>query len=104
MPVKVPDSLDVLFSPVVFNAMKVTINNENGYGAQVGFMNDDLIISVNGTEFKNERQMKASMEALADEATIKLGVLRNGSTLVIEVEPARFFKREGGADFRPATR
>ncbi len=38
------------------------------------------------------------------EATIKLGVLRNGSTLVIEVEPARFFKREGGADFRPATR
>ena len=104
MTVSLPESSDILFVATVFNALKVTITDDKSYAATSGLLSGDLIISANGIEFKTERQMSSTIESLAEETSVKLGVLRNGASMEITLDLSKLFKTRGGFDIKPATR
>ena len=104
MTVSLPESSDILFVATVFNALKVTITDDKSYAATSGLLSGDLIISANGIEFKTERQMSSTIESLAEETSVKLGVLRNGASMEITLDLSKLFKTRGGFEIKPATR
>ena len=86
MHVTLPGPARVEFKAMVVNALKVTIDKEEGYFAKVGFQTGDLIIGVDNEEFTDEMQMQASLMGAFTKEKAKLLVQRAGTRFEIEIE------------------
>ena len=75
----------VTFEPQDTNAMRVSITDPNGAFAAAGLVHGDLIIGVDGTEFKNPRHMMIMIMAGGKEP-ITLNILRGGRRIELTVD------------------
>ncbi|MCH7708151.1 MAG: hypothetical protein IH884_06660 [Myxococcales bacterium] len=72
MKVVVDGDLTVIFDPKELNALLVSITDDASYLATVGLRDGDLIIGINGKEFKNMMQMQVSfMGAMGDKEELE---------------------------------
>lgn len=74
----------VTFEAQTINAMRVTVTDPRGAFATAGLVHGDLIIGVDGTEFKNRRHMMIMIMASGKEP-ITLNILRGGRRIDLTV-------------------
>ncbi|MHC4598351.1 MAG: PDZ domain-containing protein [Planctomycetota bacterium] len=105
MKVKVPAQSLVRFDPKAKTALQVRIDDPEGYLARVGFQTDDLVIAVEGEEFKSDWHIEALLFGALSKERVTLTVLREGAKLEIEVDPKMIMKDEElGGDLTPTSR
>jgi C-terminal processing protease CtpA/Prc len=104
MVVTVPGAGIVRFAAQVFSAKYVTIDDETGYLGSVGLKTGDLVIGLDGVEFKDATHMGARfMEARANPST-KLMVLRGAKRFTVVVDLKKTSGREAGGSWRDSVR
>ncbi len=89
MEVTVPHAGAVAFEPraLAFNAIHVSIADREGLLARAGFLDNDLIVGINGTEFSGQGQMQLlAVKAAATPGTATLTVERAGRRLQIKLD------------------
>jgi len=107
MEIEVPAPGPILYEPKPLNALRVISLKPGGLFAQAGLQEGDLVIGVNGKEFKNLLDIQVSMAAAAAKGKTKVMILRDGRKLTVTLDLGDFLKRSPGAlggDFEPATR
>jgi Carboxypeptidase regulatory-like domain/PDZ domain len=105
MTVTVSGQTTVRFDPKEANAFRVRITDPNGHFARAGLQTGDLLIGVNGEEFKNLREAQMKLFTSTDETT-KLLVLRGSRRLeiAIDLKPMMQGEMEPGAQIDPTVR
>ncbi|MHC4598839.1 MAG: carboxypeptidase-like regulatory domain-containing protein [Planctomycetota bacterium] len=106
MDVTLPGPPVVTFEPKPINALQVTIDDPEGYLAKAGFQTGDLVIGIDGQEFKDVQQMQLLFMGAMSKESVKMTVERGGSTFELKLDPKKLFGNEGnmGGDFEPASR
>lgn len=106
MTVSVPGATEVKFTPELVNAIRVSITDPNGYLAQAGFEDGDLIVGVDGAEFVSSEQMMLAFMASLARPEVKMAVQRGSQRFDIAVDGVKLMKGPHGmgGDFEPASR
>jgi hypothetical protein len=98
---------EVSFKPTEFDAVKVTVRSEDGWFAKAGFVDGDLIVGVDGTEFKDTTHMRILFSTAMAKADAVLTVVRGGRTLELTADFSEFMKtgrKNPGGRFQQSTR
>jgi hypothetical protein len=107
MEVNVPGP-PVVFKAAEYNALKVSIQDPEGALAQAGFADGDLVLAVNGTEFRGTAQMQLVFGgAMMKGGDATLTILRGGQTVELTVDLQNVTRDAGnrpGGSVRPTTR
>ncbi len=85
MTVRVPGQTTVRFEPKTANALSVRITDPDGPFARAGLQTGDIVIGVNGEEFKSLREAQMKLFAGTEEPS-RLLVLRGNRRLEISVD------------------
>ncbi|MCU0723692.1 MAG: hypothetical protein MUC63_08765 [Planctomycetes bacterium] len=106
MHVDVSGTAVVRFEPDVVRAFRVSVNDPKGALATAGFRTGDLIVGVEGMEFKNETHMQAVVFGALSKKEVKILVLRDGQKVEIAADLNRLLgdKADPGGSFEPSTR
>jgi hypothetical protein len=106
MTVSVPAQSVVNFVPKPINALKVTVRDPGGYLAKIGFQSGDLVIGIDGMEFKNVQHLQALAFGSMSKEAVKMDVRRGGAKLSLTVDPKKLFgdPRGMGGEFEPSSR
>ncbi len=106
MTVEVPTGGPVRFEPKPINALRVRIDDPEGLFAKAGFRTGDLIVGVNGKEFRNQLDFQALIAGAMAKQKAEMIVLRDGRRITIAFPIKALMGEEGrpGGDFEPATR
>lgn len=92
MPVRIPEQSDVTFAAVAPNAIRVTIQEADGFLASTGLKTGDDIIGIEGVRATSVQQMGMCFMAAMAKETVKLRIARGGSELDLPVDPKRMFR------------
>jgi hypothetical protein len=92
--VTVPDERRVTFRPRPFNAYYLVVT-EKGYLAELGLKTGDLVVSIDGTEFKDKLGMDAALATAKTRESSKFGILRSGRQFEVAADGRRFEEDEG---------
>ena len=106
MNVTVPAGGEVVFEPVEPNSLAVEVTSDDGVLAKSGFRDGDIIVSIDGNEFEGMIQMQSAiMGAMAKTEPSKMGVLRGGRTIELELQISKIQDPSTmGGDIEPHTR
>jgi len=104
MVITVPGTGVVRFAAQVFNARCVRIDDAEGYLASVGLKEGDLVIGIDGVEFRDTTHMRARfMEGRAKESA-RLLVVRGAKRFEVVVDLTKTSGKGAGGSLRDATR
>ncbi len=109
MEVTVPHAGEVAFEPrrPAFDAIRVSVSEREGLLGRAGFMHNDLIVAINGTEFRGQGQMQLlAVKAAATPGTTTLTVERAGRRLLVKLDLQAVLAagESAGGGFEAATR
>jgi hypothetical protein len=104
MVVRVPGQEVVRFATQIFSAMLVTVDRSDGYLAEVGLKTGDLVVGIDGEEFKDEPHMQARIIEARRKESVKLHVLRGRESRVIVADLAKIQDRAAAGGRWEATR
>ena len=100
MTLRVPETREVVFQPDQVNAMRVTIDAQDGELAKAGLLKGDVLTAVNGDPFVNLQQMNGLLLAATGNEEATLTVVRDGKTMDLTV-PARILVKNRPFGGRP---
>jgi len=104
MNVTIPGTGVVRFAAQVYNARVVQIDDPEKYLGSVGLKEGDLVIGLDGVEFKDDSHMRARfMEARAKESSTLL-VQRGAKKFNVVVDVAKIRGKDAGGMMRDTTR
>ena len=98
---------EVVFKASAYNALQVTISDPDGSLAKAGLVDGDLVVAVNGTEFKGAAQMQLLFGGAMAKGEATLSIVRAGRTLELTVNLREVMQGNGGKTggmVRPTTR
>ncbi|MHC4473238.1 MAG: PDZ domain-containing protein, partial [Planctomycetota bacterium] len=98
----VPNAKSLAFEPVTVNALRVTVGDGSGPLAAAGLRDGDLIVGLDGEEFRNRTHMDALLKLARTRDSVELTVFRDRSTLTVTADLRRYW--EGGGALRPTGR
>ena len=105
MTVVLPGPAEIVWRGQEQNALRVVVTKADGWFAKVGFVDGDLVIGVDGTEFRNTAQMKAFFATIATKETVTLNLLRGGRRVDLTLGSKEFMESGGkGGRFDATTR
>jgi len=107
MRVEVPRQGAVRFAPQEKNALEVTVRDPEGMIAKSGFRTGDVVVGIDGKEFRNALHMQAlfaGVVARGQDAKVRFDVLRDGRRLEIVVPVKSMIGGDGGGNLEPVTR
>ena len=102
MLVDVPTAGTVAFRPRPYDAFHIEIIGK-GYLAELGLRTGDLVISIDGAEFRDRATLDAAMAVSKTRETSKFTILRDGATFDVTADGKRF-EEDKGSYYRPWTR
>ena len=98
----------VVFKETSYNALKVSVTDQEGELAKAGLADGDLVVAVNGKEFEGAMQMQMMLSgAMARGEDARLTIQRGGRTLEVTVNLKKIMMGGGGkagGSVRPAVR
>jgi len=98
---------EVVFKPTEYNALRVTVTNADGALAEAGFRDGDLVIALDGKEFRDTRQMQLLFAASIAKDEVAMTVVRGGRRVEITVNMREMMTTAGadaGGNMEPAVR
>ncbi|MCA9002719.1 MAG: hypothetical protein KDB61_12405, partial [Planctomycetes bacterium] len=97
---------DVEFVPMIINSMRITITDDQGDFAKLGFRTGDLIVGVDGVDFTSQSEMMALSARMQVKSTeVDIDVLRGNQRISIHVSGADLNGwRKMGAQMEPESR
>jgi len=92
------DSRTVRWAPAEVRAIRVSVTDPQGWYAQAGFQDGDLVVGIDGDDFRNKRHLYALWAGVWAKDRTVFHVLRDGRRLDLELDGQEFEKhyREGG--------
>jgi hypothetical protein len=98
----VPGDARVVFRPRPFNACRLVVG-EKGYLAELGLKTGDVVVAVDGVEFKDQFAMAAALAGAKSRESARLSVVRGERPFDVAADGRRLAEVEGGA-FEPWVR
>ena len=92
MPIRIPEQSEVAFAPVAPNAIRVMVQEADGYLASTGLKTGDDIIGIEGARATSVQQMGMLFMAAMAKETVNLRIARGGTELDLPVDPKRMFR------------
>jgi len=103
--VSVPGKAMVRFVASVINAMEVRIRQADGALANAGLRDGDLIVGVDGVEFRDLMHISSLLTGAMSKESTKLTVIRGGRKVVLEMNLGKIMRaRNQGGKMEPASR
>ena len=104
IPISVPTDGPIHFEPAEPTGLTVKISSSSGVLAQAGFHDRDFIVAVDGVTTTSAEQLRMLGIAMAAEemTTIRFTIVRGGTELDLEVDPAALLDANPGGGFFPA--
>ncbi len=97
MEITLPGQSSVAFKPKPVNALRVVVSDSAGVLGRAGLQTGDLIIGLDGTEFKNMAHMQMLLYTSMGKEKASLMLLRGGARKDVDIETAKLFN-PGGED------
>jgi hypothetical protein len=106
MHISIPAHREVRFEPKPINALEVTIEDPEGELAKAGFQTADIIIGVNGTQFKDMFQLQSAFMGAMSKGPATLLVSRGGRELELKLDLRKMMEDRGGmgGELEPTSR
>ncbi len=107
MSIRIPDQVDVVYTPREMNAMRVIVTDPAGFLARAGFRNGDVIVGVDGKRFANRREMQMRLQLAMTQEKARFLVVRGGRETEITTSLKALFDRprpDLGGRFRETSR
>ena len=97
-----PRGTRVSFAPRPFNAYHLEVT-ERGYLHDLGLKTGDLVVAIDGAEFKDLAGMTAALNAAKTRETSKFTILRGAQTFDLTADGTKF-EEDDGSYYSPRAR
>jgi hypothetical protein len=100
--VDVPASGPIAFRPNPFNAYFLEVTDK-GYVRDLGLKTGDLVVAIDGVEFKDKKGMDAALAGAMTRESAKITIQRDGVRFDVTADP-RKFEGDDGSFYQPLAR
>jgi len=104
MTVTLPGTRRVAWNPEEVNALRVEIRDTDGEMARAGFIDGDIVVGIDGKEFKGMQQMQMLFAGAMAKDEVIFKIVRGNTRVELVIKVKEMMKGGGGGNMEPIRR